>query len=173
MDGGMVGWIRNQLGLKTETVALATGNVHQKLLDIKNNGVVPRIVAASNNIKYSDDTEVQYDVASSSGNWTRLRAAKVFVNGIVRVVFDAMEASSSGAGNVIIRINGVDCGTLRSTLNDESYTTYSEDMYIAYGDDIALYGAYTSEYSVDIKIQNFKIKFDFSTAASIGITKTY
>jgi len=171
--------IYESLGETTDT-ASATGPLHAKIGDLKNRldyGVVPRFAIASDATKYEDLAEAQYAVGlvTSTPNiwteWTRLRSAKVFFNGTVRVVFDA-EEDVSGTGRVAVLVNREGRGTLRNSLST-SYETYSEDFYVAYGDEIAVFGGYTSGGTCDILIQNFKIKFDVANAASSGVARNY
>jgi len=171
--------VYDSLGAPGDT-ADAAGSVHAQVADLKNRldyGVVPRTAIASTVTKYQDLEEVQYAVGAVQSavnvwtEWTRLRAARIFFNGTIRVIFDAMK--TEGSCRVDVFINKEGRGTMRTALSSEAYETYTEDFYVAYGDDIAIYGGYTASSPGDIKIQNFYIKFDVANAASSGVTKIY
>lgn len=166
----LLSFIRRQVGLRTDA-ASATGSLHAKLeylMDTIASGVVPGEMAASANLKYSDDTEVIYSVRS----YEICRAIRVFRNGSVRVAFDA-KRGTSGYGGVEARIyiDGVAKGTERSV--SSSYTTYTEDFIVGANSTIEIWGqndGTTGPYNT-LDVRNFRLYFDVLTTPSVGAAK--
>ena len=168
---GMVTEVLDRLGLRTDA-ASASGSLHAKagyLSDKMTYGYIPKNAIASGNQKYALDTETQYKV-SALATFTKMRTAKVFFNGVVRIAYDAMyvDIGASGAsGYVKTYKNDTVVGTEISIA--ASYTTYTQDIAVNCGDEIGVWGAHHSERDCDIKIRNFRISFDFVDSESYGV----
>ncbi len=88
-----------------------------------------------------DDLLQSADAERTEGGASFVKKKDISVDnwhGILRVKFDLKHVAAGDFGEGIIRLNGVDEGTLRSTTLD-TYTTYSEDITIVAGDNIQLY----------------------------------
>ena len=162
-------FIRRQVGLRTDA-ASATGSLHAKVAAIKNTlyyGTVPKQSIASNNIRFSHDTEIQYPVPLT---YTKLRAVKVNFNGTIRISYDMKEVDVGAIGAIgytNIFKNNVAVGTERTTT--EVYSTYTQDFSVAAGDEIGVYGKEHADNNTDISIRNFRAGFDFIEDNAYGI----
>lgn len=125
------------------------------------------VVSASDNLKYSLDTERTNTSYTSAAILTK--SFRVFKYGTYRVKFDGKKSTSTGTPTARIYKNGVAFGTLQSlTL---SYTTYSEDLIFSPNDTIELWTDSTSGPDNSAVIKNFRLYFD-RTQVDDGITIT-
>lgn len=117
------------------------------------------IVIASDNLKYSSDTE---NVSCGNAGLYALCKSIILtqaISGSIRVKFDL--ASYYVALPVYGKIyhNGVPVGTERTT-NSETYVTFTEDLPVNYAlnDTIELWGH--CQFGCVAKVRNFRIEFD-------------
>lgn len=116
------------------------------------------VVSASNNLKYSSDTERQN--TTYDNQYHKQKEFKVYKNGTYRVKFDAKSSSNYTGTFVRIYKNGVAFGTERDLSSVQAYQTYSEDLVFSPLDTIELWSKSSSAGSVSAYVKNFRLYFD-------------
>lgn len=127
-------------------------------------------LAASDNLKYSADTERNH--TGDAGIYQKVKEIKIRFEGTIRVKFDmkaGFNGNGSGTATGRIHKNGSVVGTERNNTT-ESYITYSEDIAVSAGDLIQLY-YYPSYIDRTSFARNFRIYYDKSILAD-GVVNT-
>ena len=169
MWGAILAFVRKQIGLPGDT-ASSTGSVHAKLTQLHSDllaGFVPGGMVASDNLKFSDDTETTYAIGSSAP-YAKKRAIRVYRNGNVRVAFDGIRVEMN-AFYAKIYIDGVAVGTERTL--SSTYQTFTEDFAVAANSTIEIWVNNTIDSSGSIKLRNFRLYFDTTTTEAAGAGK--
>ncbi|NSA04260.1 hypothetical protein FHU26_004809 [Clostridium beijerinckii] len=109
---------------------------------------------AGDTVLYSNTNQI----TTQGNSYTSVKSCKCNTSGgTIRVKFDLCTVGSSpGTAYARVYINGVAMGTIRSTQNNTTNTTYTEDFAVNVGDVVAIY-AYTTNYYMGTCISNFKI----------------
>lgn len=118
------------------------------------NILLPIMVSASNNLKFSNDTE--YTRTGESQGLKNMKSNYVALSGTYRIKFDF---NGSGSDYATIYKNGTTYGTNRTGAG--GYTTFSQDLYFMAGDalEIKVYQGLNYE---TISIKNLRLYFDAS-----------
>lgn len=162
--GALIGWLSYHLGLRTD-VADSSGSLHAKLAELRSYMWTndPRCSTASNNLKYSADTER----TRANSTYAKMKEIIVALPGVVRVKFDIKSNAASYYAYATIYVNGVAAGTERTAAN--TYTTFSEDIPVNDGDRVQLY-LKSYDASITAYCRNFRLYFDVSSVNGIVVT---
>ena len=129
----MMSFTRRQVGLRTDA-ASATGSLHAKLGDMKNN-LTFRPILASDELQVFADTQV----TTASSEYVLVKEIILYVSGKIRVSFELANGSSpTGFAKACVYKNGIKVGIERSQ-STGTFNTYSEDFTVSISDIIQIY----------------------------------
>ena len=150
----LLGFLRKQIGLRTDA-ASATGSLHAKTTDIKNDVAAARVML----FVPSDNVRITSALEHSTTSTTEVKVKEVFVgsSGKVRVSFDHKYVG--GYGTFSLKINGV--SVLGGGYNHTVYGTLTADVTVNANDLISLF-IYSNTSTVTAYASNFKISCDFT-----------
>lgn len=123
-------------------------------------------LSASDNLKYSADTERSYTLTAS---YTLKKSIQVFKSGTIRVKHDQSDASATD-NYTKVYVNGVAAGAEHAN-SSGSYVTYSDDISVREGDFVQLY-AYNNNNANAGYVKNFRIYYDIIAKVENGTVIT-
>ena len=146
-----------RVGKKTDA-ASATGSLHAKMGDIKNN-LTFRPVFVSDELQVSADAQA----TTASSEYVLVKEIIMYVSGKIRVSFELANGSSpTGFAKACVYKNGIKVGIERSQ-SSGTFITYSEDLAVSIGDIIQIYAMTASGLA---KVKNFRVHYSHPTQES-------
>lgn len=167
MWGALLAYLRNQVGLRSDT-ASSTGSLHAKNADTRAlylAGLSIGSCVASDTAQYNDSAEETTGV--SVGSYTKERSYKVFRAGTARVSIDAYYTGYNTQLQLYVNTAVVGAAW---TLSGTGYATYTRDINVCFGDEIAVY-AQCSSGPTTLYTKNYKCSFDVGTTPTTSCGK--
>ena len=148
-----------RIGKRTDA-ASATGSLHAKVGDIKNN-LTFRPIFVSDELQVSTDTQA----TTASSEPVLVKEIIMYVSGKIRVSFELANGDSpNGSAKACIYENGTAVGIERSR-SEGAFIAYSEDLAVSVGDAIQIF-AWVTLGSTLCKVKNFRVHYSQPTQES-------